>query len=75
MFYFWFRATVFAFLMVRWRGEGERRGGTVERQGTAAFLCDVCCEITAAAPEETQTAQCESALKPLLSPAWAGHHF
>lgn len=41
----------------------EERGGTVERKRTAGFLCDVCCEITAVSPEETQTAQCESTLK------------
>lgn len=53
--------------------EGEC-GGTVETERTAGFLCDVCCEITAASPEETQTAQCESALHSLLLLARAGHY-
>lgn len=42
--------------------EGEH-GGTVEGKRSAGFLCDVCCEITAVSPEETQTAQCESTLE------------
>lgn len=64
----------FAFLMVRWRVKESTVALWRERE-SAGFLCDVCCEIAAVSPEETQTAQRECTLKALLSLAEAGRCF
>lgn len=64
----------FAFLMVRWRVK-ESTVALWRGRESAGFLCDVCCEIAAVSPEETQTAQCECTLKALLSLADAGQCF
>lgn len=48
-----------------WRRERGGNGGEEEEQHVV--LCDVCCEITAVSPEETQTAQCESTSSSLCS--------
>ncbi len=52
----------FAFLMVRWRVKKSTVALWRGRELRVSF-CDVCCEIAAVSPEETQTAQWESTLK------------